>query len=68
MGSGPEREHLEAREFLRAEDEEHHITGKELKAIRHAIESFLPQVAARNVLLHEDNQAVCHVLTRLTSP
>jgi hypothetical protein len=38
-----------------------------LKAVRHAIESFLPQVAARNVLMREDNHAVFHILAGLTS-
>jgi hypothetical protein len=38
-----------------------------MKAVRLAILSFLPHMAGRNVLLHEDNQAVCHVLTGSTS-
>ena len=60
-------EQVEARGFWSKEDEQQHITWKELKAVRHAVESFLPQLAGRNVLLHEDNQAVCHILTGLTS-
>jgi hypothetical protein len=59
-------EHLEAQGFLSKKDEQH-ITWKERKAVRHAVESFLPQVAGRNVLLHEDNHAVCHILKGLTS-
>eukprot|EP00873_Tetraselmis_striata_P036552 jgi/Tetstr1/456816/TSEL_043490.t1 len=31
------------------------------------VESFLPHLAGRRVLLHEDNQAVCSVLAGLTS-
>jgi hypothetical protein len=38
-----------------------------LKAVRHAVESFLTQMAGRNVLFHEDNHAVCHILTCMTS-
>eukprot|EP00873_Tetraselmis_striata_P038201 jgi/Tetstr1/458465/TSEL_004320.t1 len=48
---------LEARGFWSSEDERQHITWKELKAVRLAMESFLPHLAGRNVLLHEDNQA-----------
>eukprot|EP00873_Tetraselmis_striata_P036117 jgi/Tetstr1/456381/TSEL_043115.t1 len=49
---------LEARGFWSSADERQHITLKELKAVRLAVESFLPHLAGRNVLLHEDNQAV----------
>eukprot|EP00873_Tetraselmis_striata_P026761 jgi/Tetstr1/447025/TSEL_034483.t1 len=31
------------------------------------MESFLPHLAGRRVLLHEDNETVCHILTGLTS-
>jgi hypothetical protein len=48
-------EYLEARGFCSKEDEHCHITWKELKAVRLSLESFLPQLAGRNVLLHEDN-------------
>eukprot|EP00873_Tetraselmis_striata_P018170 jgi/Tetstr1/438434/TSEL_026991.t1 len=58
---------LEARGFWGAADERQHITWKELKAVRLAVESFLPHLAGRRVLLHEDNQAVCNVLVGLTS-
>eukprot|EP00873_Tetraselmis_striata_P019580 jgi/Tetstr1/439844/TSEL_028255.t1 len=58
---------LEARGFWSSADERPHITWKELKAVRLAVESFLPHLAGRNVLLHENNQAVCHVLSGLTS-
>eukprot|EP00873_Tetraselmis_striata_P026276 jgi/Tetstr1/446540/TSEL_034065.t1 len=58
---------LEARGFWSSADKRQHITWKELKAVRLAVESFLPHLAGRNVLLHEDNQTVCHVLSGLTS-
>eukprot|EP00873_Tetraselmis_striata_P015939 jgi/Tetstr1/436203/TSEL_025048.t1 len=53
---------LEARGFWGAADERQHITWKELKAIRLAVESFLPHLACRRVLLHEDNHGACNVL------
>eukprot|EP00873_Tetraselmis_striata_P034416 jgi/Tetstr1/454680/TSEL_041569.t1 len=53
---------------LGAADERRHITWKELKAVRLAVdESFLPHLAGRRVLLPDDNQAVCNVLPGLTS-
>eukprot|EP00873_Tetraselmis_striata_P014952 jgi/Tetstr1/435216/TSEL_024135.t1 len=48
---------LEARGFWSSADERHHITWKELKAVRLAVESFIAYLAGRNVLLHEDNHA-----------
>ena len=60
-------DHDEARGFWYQPDRSLHITFKELKAVRLAVESFLPQLRHRNVLLHEDNQAVVAVLTHLTS-
>ena len=35
--------------------------------MRCAIESFLPELKGRRLLLHEDNQSVVKVLTHLTS-
>eukprot|EP00873_Tetraselmis_striata_P012255 jgi/Tetstr1/432519/TSEL_021892.t1 len=58
---------LEARGFWGAADERQHITWKDLKAVRLAVESFLPHLAGRHVLLYEDNHAVCSVLAGLTS-
>jgi ribonuclease HI len=57
----------EARGFWGIEDRQQHITFKELKAVRHAISTFLHQLAGRSVRLHEDNQAVVAVLTHLTT-
>eukprot|EP00873_Tetraselmis_striata_P012232 jgi/Tetstr1/432496/TSEL_021870.t1 len=48
---------LEARGFWSSADERQHITWKELKAVRLAVESFLHHLAGRNVLLHEDKHA-----------
>eukprot|EP00873_Tetraselmis_striata_P032900 jgi/Tetstr1/453164/TSEL_040181.t1 len=57
----------QARGFWYEGDRSHHITWKELRAVRHAVESFLPQLQGRRVLLHEDNTAVVAALTNLTS-
>jgi hypothetical protein len=56
-----------ARGFWTSPTREAHITLKELQAVRHAVETFLPQLRGRRVLLHEDNQSVIGVLTHLTS-
>eukprot|EP00873_Tetraselmis_striata_P009405 jgi/Tetstr1/429669/TSEL_019566.t1 len=48
---------LEARGFWSSADERQHITWKQLKAVQLAVESFLPHLAGRNVLMHEDNHA-----------
>jgi hypothetical protein len=48
-------ERLEARGLWSAEDEQQHLTWKEVKAVRHAAEIFLPQLAGCNVFMHEDN-------------
>ena len=48
-------------------DLEEHITFKELKAVRCAIQAFLPELKGKRLLLHEDNQSVIGVLTHLTS-
>eukprot|EP00873_Tetraselmis_striata_P044816 jgi/Tetstr1/465080/TSEL_009808.t1 len=37
------------------------------QAVWLAVESFLPQLAGRRVLFHEENHAVCNVLAGLTS-
>ena len=47
-------------------DIEEHITFKELKAVRCAIHSFLPELKGRRLLLHENDQSVIGVLTKLT--
>eukprot|EP00873_Tetraselmis_striata_P000670 jgi/Tetstr1/420934/TSEL_011995.t1 len=57
----------QARGFWYEDDRSRHITWKELRAVRHAVESFLPQLRGRRVLLHEDNTAVVAALTNLTS-
>jgi hypothetical protein len=58
---------VEARGFWGLPDLGEHITFKELKAVRCAIQAFLPELKGRRLLLHEDNQSVIGVLTHLTS-
>ena len=58
---------LHARGFWTPPDLDQHITFKELKAVRYAVLSFLSHLRGRQVLLHEDNQAVVSVLTHLTT-
>ena len=58
---------VEARGFWTNPDLGEHITFKELKAVRCAIQSFLPELKGRRILLHEDIQSVIGVLTHLTS-
>ncbi len=58
---------VEARGFWEPQDRDEHVTFKELKAVRRAIQSFLPELKGRRILLHEDNQSVIGVLTNLTS-
>jgi hypothetical protein len=58
LGSSTQRQ-TQARGFWGPEDEHQHITWKELKAVRLAVLSFLPLLVGRNILLLEDNQAVC---------
>ena len=48
-------------------DLEDHITFKELKTVRNAIQDFFPELKGRRLLVHEDNQSVIGVLTHLTS-
>jgi hypothetical protein len=57
----------QARGFRYDDDQHQHITWKELRAVRLAIESFLPQLRGRNVLLHEDNTAVVATLSKLST-
>jgi len=47
-------------------DRDEHITFKELKVVRCAIQSFLPELRGERLLLHEDIQSVIGVLTHLT--
>ena len=44
-----------------------HTTFKALKAVRCAIQAFLPELEGRRLLLHEDNQCVIGGLTHLSS-
>eukprot|EP00873_Tetraselmis_striata_P033247 jgi/Tetstr1/453511/TSEL_040480.t1 len=56
-----------ARSFWYEDDRAHHIMWKKLRAVRHAVESFLPQLRGRRVLKHEDNTAVVAALANHTS-
>ncbi len=60
-------DYVEARGFWGMPDLNEHITFKELKAVRCAIQAFLPELRGKRLLLHEDNQSVIGVLTHLTS-
>jgi hypothetical protein len=53
--------------FWYDDDRHQHMSWKELRAVRLAIESFLPQLRARNVLLHEYNTAVVATMSKLTT-
>jgi hypothetical protein len=56
-----------ARDFWSATDRLQHITWKEIRAVRHVVELFLPQLKGRHALLHEDNTTLVAALTKLTS-
>ena len=68
LGWGAVRDLTEpAQGFWRAHQRHHIIAMKELKAVRFAIESFLPELANHIVRLHEDNQTVLKILLSGTS-
>ena len=56
-----------ARGFWSAHERRQHITFLELRAVRLTVETFVRKLQGRHVLLREDNQAVCAILTSLTS-
>jgi hypothetical protein len=58
---------LHARGFWYDDDWQQHIIWKELRSVRLAIESFLPQLRGRNVLLHGDNTTIVATLSKLTT-
>ena len=58
---------VEARGFWSGKDKEQHIPFNELKAVRFAIKSSLPELKERRLLLHEDNKSMGRVLSYLTS-
>ena len=53
--------------FWRSHQQHEHITLKERRAVRYAVESFMPELANHIVLLYEDNQAVVAILMSGTS-
>jgi len=56
-----------ARGFWRAHQRREHITLLELRAVHYTVEAFVQRLAGRHVLLREDNQAVCAILTSWTT-
>lgn len=56
-----------ARGFWSADQQQQHITWKELVAVRLGVESFLPRLAGRAVRLFEDNMGVVGILRGLSS-
>jgi hypothetical protein len=56
-----------ARGGWQAEQMPEHITSKELRAVLYTVETFLPALRGRRVLLWEDNQAVGYILASWTS-
>jgi hypothetical protein len=64
----PDRDNGQAvRGIWAVEDRDLHITPKELKAVRYALEAWRVQLRNRHVLLWEDNQAVVGILRRLNT-
>ncbi len=59
------KDFIEARSFWTGPGKPQHIIFKGLKAVRCAIDSFLPDLKGRRLLLHEDNQSVAGVFTHL---
>ena len=53
--------------FWRAHQRAQHINVLELRSVRYTVERFVQALRGRNVLLWEDNQVVCQVLTTWTS-
>jgi hypothetical protein len=51
----------EARGFYSECHEAEHMTWKELKAVRLAVQTVLPHLVGIHILLYEDNQAVCYI-------
>ncbi len=46
---------IEARGFWAGPVKLQHVTFKEFKTVRYAIESFLPELKGRRLIFHEDN-------------
>jgi hypothetical protein len=58
---------LEARDFWGRHDENQHITWQDQKVARLTVLNILPHLAARNILFHKDNHAMCCILACPTS-
>jgi hypothetical protein len=48
--------------WRRGQESSLHITAKELKTLRLALQSFLPEVRGQHILLWEDNMPVVHIV------
>jgi len=53
--------------FWSRDEFELHITHKELIAVRLTVQHYLPALTGHRILLHEDNMAVCWILTNWVS-
>ena len=60
-------EMVPAHGMWRPRDRSRHITYLELLAVHRGLQTFLDRLRGRSVLLWEDNQAVVHILSNLTS-
>lgn len=56
-----------ARGFWNARERRLHITELELEAVINLVRTFLPHLRSRHVFVHEDNQAVVHMLSHYSS-
>ena len=56
-----------ARGFWNRQERKLHITELELEAVYNAVRSFLPHLRGRSVFVHEDNQAVVHMLAHYST-
>jgi hypothetical protein len=48
------------------DEKRHHITVLELLTVLWNVQAFLPILRSKTILVHEDNQAVCHILRNFT--
>ena len=53
--------------FWRPHQRDLHINNLELRSVRYTVERFLKALRGRSVLLWDDSQVVCHILTSWTS-
>jgi len=58
---------MPAHGFWRIHQRDLHINNLELRAVRYTVERFLQALRGRSVMLWDDSQVVCHILTSWTS-